>query len=666
MRVRHQRTEHASSDQGRVVSQRVKRFTIIAHDLLATALALLGSLFLRYHMENLQTRSDEVLRVVPVFVIIAALIYRYFLLYESKWRFASLPDLFNIFKASSLLAILLLVTDYFLVARDLSRFLLFGEKTIFVYWLLQMFLLGGPRLAYRYLKYAQSRRVGDRENVQSVLVAGRATDVEVVLRAMETNLRRRFIARGILSPSDTDRGTTIRNIPVVGDYADLERIASEENDKERPITRVILAPQHDVSQAASELLVSTAGRLGISLSRVQTVEDGAAPVALKPLAIEDLLFRESVAVDRPSLAAFLAGKRIIVTGGGGSIGSELCSRLVAFGAAELLILDSSEPALYRVLELLDAAGGTTRVSSKLADVRDRERIFTVFQAFRPDLVFHAAALKQLPYLEVDWSEGIKTNVFGSVNVADAAQQVASAAIMISTDKAVDPVSILGATKRFSEMYAQLLDEEMAANQRKQRLASVRFGNVLGSVGSVVPRFKAQIERGGPVTVTHPEMVRYFMTIREACDLVLTAARHAAGQAVKDNERASVYVLKMGQPARILDLAQRMIRLAGFEPGREIDIEFTGVREGERLNEALFTAEEPVVAIGVDGVMAALTATGDRARMTRWLDHLHQAVVLDDRAIAIRVFAEAIPSFRKLAGDKRTAEIVPLPASRAQG
>ena len=654
------------SERSKRVAQATKRGTIIAHDLVATALALFGSLFLRYHMSDLQQRAGEVVRIVPVFIIISGFLYRYFLLYESKWRFASLPDLFNIFKACSLLAILLLVTDYFMVARDLSRWLLFGEKTVTVYWLLQMFLLGGPRLAYRYLKYAQSRRIGERKNVQSVLVAGRATEAEVVLRALETGLRRRFVARAILSPSTTDRGTTIRNIPVVGDYGDLERIASEENDKDRPITRLILAPQTDVPDASSELLISTAGRLGIALSRMQTVEDGAAPAALKPLAIEDLLFRDSITVDRQSLADFLARKRVIVTGGGGSIGSELCSRLVTFGTAELMILDSSEAALYRVREMLEAAGGATKVSSKLADVRDRDRIFSVFRSFNPDLVFHAAALKQVPYLEVDWAEGIKTNVFGSVNVADAAQQTGSAAIMISTDKAVDPVSVLGATKRISEMYAQLLDEERAVGHRDRRLASVRFGNVLGSVGSVVPRFKAQIERGGPVTVTHPDMVRFFMTIREACDLVLTASRHAASPDIGDSERASVYVLKMGQPARIVDLAQRMIRLAGFEPGREIDIEFTGVRQGERLNESLFTAEEPVINIGVDGVMAALTATVDRTRMTRWLDALRAAVAEDDRDAATRVFAEAIPSFRKLGSDKRPTNVVSLPASRAQG
>ena len=657
----------SSSPERNRVPQAIKRATIIAHDVAATALALLGSLLLRNHLDEIRPRATEIFWFAIVFIPIAAVLYRYLLLYESKWRFASLPDLFNIFRAATALAALLLVTDYFLVARDISHYLLFGEKTVTIYWLLQMFLLGGPRLAYRYLKYVQSRRVGERENVQSVIVAGRAGEAEVVLRALETGLRRRFIARGILSPSPSDRGTSVRSVPVVGDYADLERIASEENDKDRPVTRLILAPQNDVPDAASELLVSTAGRLGIALSRMQTVEgETAAPAALKPLAIEDLLFRPSVDVDRPRISAFLSRKRVVVTGGGGSIGSEICSRLVTFGAAELLVLDSSEPALYGVREQLATVGGATRVESRIADVRDRARIQAIFREFAPDLVFHAAALKQVPYLETDWGEGIKTNVFGSVNVADAAAEMGCTAILISTDKAVDPVSVLGATKRFSEIYAQMVDSELPGGGRVPRLASVRFGNVLGSVGSVVPRFKAQIDRGGPVTVTHPDMVRYFMTVREACDLVLTAARHAASAPVDTLDRASVYVLKMGQPARILDLAHRMIRLAGFEPGRDIEIQFTGVRKGERLNEFLFAAEEPVVDIGVDGVTAAVTATVDRGRMSRWLEGLSAAVASNDRAAAERVFGEAIPSFRKAVKPEPINNVVSLQPKSVQG
>ena len=389
------------------ISQTLKRGIIIAHDLVATALAFGGCLILRYQFWQLAPMLDEIVRIMPCFVLVAGIVYRIFPLYASKWRFASLPDLFNIFKAASLLSVLMLAGDYVLVARNLSPWLMFGEKTVVIYWLLQMFLLGGPRLAYRYLKYVQSRRVGDRENVSSVLVLGRATEAEVVLRALETGMRRRFVARAILSPQRSDYGTSIRNVPVLGNYAELERIVSEAQDGNQPITRIIFAPNEFLPESESEMLLATANRLGIPLSRMQAIEEGTiVKAALKPVAIEDLLFRPSVEVDRTMLADLMHGKRAIVTGGGGSIGSEICARLVAFGISELLILDHSEPALYNILETLaPLCTATVTLSGKIADVRDRERIFGLFRDFKPDLVFHAAALKQVPFLEIDWTEG---------------------------------------------------------------------------------------------------------------------------------------------------------------------------------------------------------------------------------------------------------------------
>jgi O-antigen biosynthesis protein WbqV len=253
----------------------------------------------------------------------------------------------------------------------------------------------------------------------------------------------------------------------------------------------------------------------------------------------------------------------------------------------------------------------------------------------------------VPLLEQNWEEGVKTNVFGSVNVADAAAAAgASAMVMISTDKAIEPVSVLGATKRFAEMYCQALDAEFSrraeAERRPMRLIAVRFGNVLASNGSVVPKFKAQIDAGGPVTVTHPDMVRYFMTIREACDLVVTAASHALGPDLSD---VSVYVLNMGQPVKIIDLAERMIRLAGLEPGRDIDIVFTGARPGERMQEILFAREEPMMEIGFAGVVAARPMQPSVDSMRGWLAMLEQGLARDEREAIYRVLRDAVPDFR---------------------
>jgi len=269
----------------------------------------------------------------------------------------------------------------------------------------------------------------------------------------------------------------------------------------------------------------------------------------------------------------------------------------------------------------------------------------LMKEFKPDIVFHAAALKHVPILERDWSEAVKTNIFGSVNVADAALAAgAEAMVMISTDKAIEPVSMLGLTKRFAEMYCQALDHDLASqhgHKPRMRLISVRFGNVLASNGSVVPKFKAQIEAGGPVTVTHPEMVRYFMTIREACDLVLTAVTHALTQVRAD---VSVYVLDMGQPVKIVELAERMIRLSGLQPGHDIEIVFTGMRPGERLNEILFTTEEPPMDIGIAGIMAAKPNEPPMQALRKWISALEQAVASDDRAAISAVLKDAVPEF----------------------
>ena len=326
------------------------------------------------------------------------------------------------------------------------------------------------------------------------------------------------------------------------------------------------------------------------------------------------------------------------------IGSEICERAAPFGAARLLVIENSEPALYAVMETLGARTSVA-VDGRIADIRDRERILQLMIEFKPDIVFHAAALKHVPILERDWSEGVKTNIFGTVNVADAALAAgAEAMVMISTDKAIEPVSMLGLTKRFAEMYCQALDRDLAArpaNEPHMRLISVRFGNVLASNGSVVPKFKAQIEAGGPVTVTHPDMVRYFMTIREACDLVLTAATHALSPVRAD---VSVYVLNMGQPVKIVDLAERMIRLSGLQPGHDIDIVFTGMRPGERLNEILFATEEPAVEIGVAGIMAAKPNEPPMQSLRKWIAALEQAIVRDDRTTIKAVLKDAVPEF----------------------
>lgn len=631
--------------------QILKTATIIVHDLVATALAVLLTFVIRFDGPLLAERLAHLPVLLPPFVACAGLVYRAFGLYRTKWRFASLPDLANIVRAVAVLTLLLLVLDYVLVSPVAFGIYFFGKIAIGLYFVLQVFLLGGPRLAFRYLKYSRSRQNAARAASTPTLLVGRGHDIEVVLRAIESGAVRKLDPKGILSPRAEEQGQTMRGVPVLGSVSDLEEVVAGLAARGVPIRRLVATPSALAPEAEPEALIARARRLGLPLARVTSLGDAGRGAELAPIEIEDLLLRPTVAIDKPRLEHFLHGRRVVVTGGGGSIGSEICARAVAFGASAVLVLESSEPALHGVLSR-PGLSGAEGVSGVIADIRDRDRLFRVLKEFRPDYVFHAAALKQVPYLERDWSEGIKTNVFGSVNVADATLAAgAKALVMISTDKAIEPVSQLGVTKRFAEMYAQALDAGRDVDET--RLVAVRFGNVLGSVGSVVPVFKAQIARGGPVTLTHPDMVRYFMTVREAADLVLTAASHADREArdpQAGDQRAAVYVLKMGQPVRIRDLAERMIRLAGFEPGEDIDVLVTGARPGERLNEILFARDEPMVNLeGIDGVMAAKPVFADRAQLQAWLDRLAAAVAADDRAAADRVFGEAIPDFLQRAG-----------------
>jgi FlaA1/EpsC-like NDP-sugar epimerase len=633
---------------------------IAAHDALATALALFASFYLRFDGgESFYDRLPLLLRMLPYFIAFSVIVCYVFNLTTTKWRFISLPDALNILRAATVLMLGLLVLDYIFVAPNVGGTFFLGKITIVLYWFLEVFFLSALRFAYRYFRYTRVRRHARIERASPTLLIGRAADAEILLRGIENGAVKHLWPVGVLSPSLADRGQMIRNIPVLGGIDDIEDIIHDFARRDRAIARMVMMPSAFDPEAHPESVLMRARRLGLIVSRMPSLESGDAP-RLTTVAVEDLLLRSSEKIDYARLEALVKNKAVIVTGGGGSIGSEICERVATFGAARLLVVENSEPALYAVTEALAAREHGVVIEGRIADIRDRERIIRLMNEFKPDIVFHAAALKHVPILERDWSEGVKTNIFGSVNVADAALAAgAEAMVMISTDKAIEPVSMLGLTKRFAEMYCQALDHDLASQsdgRPRMRLISVRFGNVLASNGSVVPKFKAQIEAGGPVTVTHPNMVRYFMTIREACDLVLTAATHALAPVRPD---VSVYVLNMGQPVKIVELAERMIRLSGLQPGHDIEIVFTGMRPGERLNEILFASEEPAVEIGVAGMMAAKPNEPPMQSLRKWIAALKRAVEQDDRASIKEVLKDAVPEFAAgiaLASQSATARI----------
>ncbi len=619
---------------------------ILAHDLLATAAAVVASFFIRFEETGLAERWRLLAIFVPAFVIYAGFVYGFSGLYKAKWRFTSLPDLFNIVRSATVLAATVLALDYVLLAPNVYGTFFFGKITIVLYWLIQIAFLAGPRVAYRYFRYTRTLQHAKLGGSTPTLLIGRTADAEVLLRSIESGAVTKMRPVGILSPSTSDRGQTIRGVSVLGGPDDIEAVIADLRNRGANVTRIVLTPSALAPEAAPETLLMRARRLGLATSRLPSLEDGGEALQLAPVDVEDLLLRPRVKIDYHRLEQFVKGKSIIVTGGGGSIGAEICDRIVTFGAARVLVIENSEPALHAVLETLAGKRSAAKIDGRLADVRDRARVFRLAAEFRPDVVFHAAALKHVPLLERDWEEGVKTNVFGTVNVADAAGAAGAAAmVVISTDKAIEPVSVLGASKRFAEMYCQALDSDFArrsdGTRRTMRLIAVRFGNVLASNGSVVPKFKAQIEAGGPLTVTHPDMVRYFMTIREACDLVVTAASHALAMG---HAGVAVYVLNMGQPVKIVDLAERMIRLSGLEPGRDIDITFTGIRPGERLQEILFAREEPTAPIGIEGIVAAKPVSPPLDSMRGWLAALEQGLAREDRSVIFGVLRDAVPDF----------------------
>jgi FlaA1/EpsC-like NDP-sugar epimerase len=625
----------------------IRQWMIVTHDLLATAAALLATFLLRFEGRELTVRLDTLPWLLTGIVVYAGVVYFVVGLHGPKWRFTSLLEFARIVRATAVLSISLLVLDYIILSPNFYGSFFFGKITIVLYFIVQTVFLSGTRIAYRYLHDTRTQRNARNDSASPTLILGRAADVDVSLRAIENGAIRKIWPVGLLSPADSDQRVTMRGVPVMGRFEDLENVISSFRERNIIVSRLILTTSAFEPGAGAERILTDARRLGLVASRMPSLEEAGAALRLAPVAVEDLLLRPSVKIDYNRLEKFVRGKSIIVTGGGGSIGAEICDRVITFGAERLMVLENSEPALYAVTESLMAKQLQTHIDGRIADVRDRERVFRVIKDFKPDIVFHAAALKHVPYLERDWAEGVKTNVFGSVNVADAAIAAgASAMVMISTDKAIEPVSVLGATKRFAEMYCQALDAEFArptdAHHVSTRFISVRFGNVLASNGSVVPKFKAQIEAGGPVTVTHPDMVRYFMTIREACDLVVTAASHALSRERAD---VSVYVLNMGQPVKIVELAERMIRLAGLEPQRDIEIVFTGIRPGERLNEILFAHDESNSEISVPGIVAAKPIIADLDTIKAWLATLGDGLTREDHALIDGVLRSAVPDFR---------------------
>jgi O-antigen biosynthesis protein WbqV len=566
-----------------------------------------------------------------------------FRLSQQYWRFSGLSDLAGVMGGSiacaALFALLLVVTGFHLPT---VTFPIVHAMTLMV-------LLGAPRLGYR-LYRAHPRRAADDTPLQRILLVGASDGADAFFRAAASDPAGMRIV-GVLALAERQAGRRMHGVPILGTAAEagqiLGRLAAN-----RRLPSVLVVTEPDFLGAPLAALIATAEAHGVPVRRAPrlTAFTNAEQIELRPVAIEDLLNRPQVTLNRPGMRTLVEGRRVVLTGAGGSIGSELARQLAALQPAHLTLLDQSEYALWQIdLEISELAPTLPR-AAVIADIRDRPRIDAVFAAAAPDLVFHAAALKHVPMVESNPLEGLLTNTLGTRIVADAARMAGAAAmVLISTDKAVNPKSLMGASKRVAEMYCQALDiaaraaGAVGATRAGMRCVTVRFGNVLGSTGSVVPLFRRQLERGGPLTVTHPDMQRYFMTVREAVSLVLQAcvvgleAHDPAGE-------GGIFVLDMGQPVKIVDLARQMIRLAGLRPELDIEIEYSGLRPGEKLFEELFHGREPPLPTGHPGLLIAAPRTAEQTAVGRAIDEIAAFCHAGDIPKALACVRRLVPEF----------------------
>ncbi len=598
------------------------RIAVVLHDLVVTGLAWWVAKLLRYAMRPDELVGFQALEI-PLVLLVQGLIFRWTGLYKSVWRFASLPDLWNIVRAT-VIGSLFIGLSLFLYNR------LDGvpRSVLLIYPLILSVLLGAPRLAYRYWKDSRNDLLQS-HTVKRVLIVGADRAGEVLSRDLRRDSR--YTVVGFVDDKPSLRGASINGHPVLGRFDQLPALVRE------AAVDMLLIALPGATTAEMRNVVALCDTTDVPYRTVPRLEDVVAGRAqfnqIKEVAIEDLLGRDAVELDWTAIRETLSDRRVLITGGGGSIGSELCRQVARLGAQSLTVVEQSEYNLYRITQELRADFPELILDGVLANCGDRAAMQRAFAEVRPQVVFHAAAYKHVPMLQGQLRSAFLNNVLGTRTVADAARDVGvECFVLISTDKAVNPTSVMGACKRVAEIYCQNLDAHADT-----RFMTVRFGNVLDSAGSVVPLFRRQIRDGGPVTVTHPEISRYFMTIPEACQLILQTASIGKG--------GEIFALDMGEPVKIRDLAEQMIRLAGKKPGSEIPIVYTGLRSGEKLFEELFHPLENYSATEHSKIFLAQHREVSWDLLQALLNKAGEAVTVFNEEELRRCVSSLLPSFR---------------------
>jgi len=580
-----------------------RAFLVFLFDLVAPVFAWAMAFLLRFNFQWPYWYHEVIIPGLVVLVPTHAVACRWAGLYRGLWIFASLPDLKRVLRAVTVSSFALLV---FVALFRSELGMATPRSTVVLYPMLLIAWMAGGRVVYRMLK-EHSLYGGLIAQGKPVVIVGAGRGGAMLVRELERSADWRVV--GLVDDDPYKWGREVLGCEVFGGIEKLPQVIASE--KARHVILAMPSVATGIKRRAADLAVKAGAHVFTAPGLEDVMSGRVAMSAIRPLEIDDLLGRESVEIDSGHVRAMLAGKTVLVTGAGGSIGSELCRQLARYGAGRLLLFESSEFALYSLEQWFADNMENVDIVTLAGDVKDRERVEEVFAEYRPQLVFHAAAYKHVPLMELRnaW-QAARNNVLGTLRVAECAQRHgAERFVLISTDKAVNPTNVMGATKRLAEMACQALQSRGGAT----RFEMVRFGNVLGSAGSVIPKFQAQIARGGPVTVTHAEITRYFMSIPEAAQLVLQAASMGEG--------GEIFVLDMGEPVKIVDLARNMIRLSGYSED-DIRIEISGLRPGEKLYEELLADSEETIETPHPKLRVARSravADGFLANLQGWLE-----------------------------------------------
>lgn len=626
-----------------------RKFSILLIDIAFLFASIAVAIILKADFGRLVYLFQNALPYIVLMIGVKLILIKVLMLYDSLWEHASVDELIRI-------ATFGVLSHLFVAILDASMGSVFSYKSLLLISFFDIVLIGGFRLSYRVVRRLKSRAYTIRQIYKNVLIIGAGYTGGMTARHLLSEPQRFGYPKAFIDDDPLKEGTLVNGIKVLGNRYDILSVV-----KRHKIDEIILAIPSVPMQDRKEIL-EECKRTGAKVKTVPSLEemmiDNVDMKKIRDVEIEDLLGRDEITLDMEGIQEYLEGRTVLVTGGGGSIGSELCRQIVRFSPKKLVILDINENSVYDLSNELKSRGlGGVELDTVITSVRDRKELFRVFHDLKPQVVFHAAAHKHVPLMERSPREAIKNNVFGTLNLVDSAINYGvERFVLISTDKAVNPTSVMGVSKRIAEMIVQSVES------RKTVFTAVRFGNVLGSNGSVIPLFKKQIQEGGPVTVTHKDMVRYFMTIPEASRLVLQAGGLAKG--------GDVFVLDMGEPVRILNLAEDLIRLSGLEPYKDIEIKFTGLRPGEKLYEELLTSEESVESkTRHEKIFVGKPNKVEYPFLLKRLERLRALVEAEDQELLLEMLASMVTTYQR---DNRQINkeflengcIVPTPETQA--